>query len=72
LIRTQQDNLTGLITITKKALHMLSGQRQVSMQEAVHMVDNLELVICSDMFTYVSLAQDKLYDMRMTSLLVKT
>ncbi len=27
------------------------------MQEAVHMVDNQELVICSDMFTYVSLAQ---------------
>jgi hypothetical protein len=36
---------------------MLSGQQQVSMQEAVHMVDNQELVICSDMFTYVSLAQ---------------
>jgi hypothetical protein len=53
----QEDNLTGLRTITKKALHMLSGQRQVSMQEAVHMVDNQELVICSDMFTYVSLAQ---------------
>jgi hypothetical protein len=57
LIRTQEDNLTGLRTITKKALHMLSGQRQVSMQEAVHMVDNQELVICSDIFTYVSLAQ---------------
>ena len=57
LIRTQEDNLTGLRTITKKALHMLSGQRQVSMQEAVHMVDNQELVICSDMFTYVSLTQ---------------
>ncbi len=36
---------------------MLCGQRQVSMQEAVHMVDNQELVICSDMFTYVILAQ---------------
>jgi hypothetical protein len=36
---------------------MLSGQQQVSMQEAVHMVDNQELVICSDMITYVSLAQ---------------
>ena len=57
LIRMQEDNLTGLRTITNKALHMLSGQRQVSMQEAVHMVDNQELVICSDMFTYVSLAQ---------------
>ncbi len=57
MIRTQEDNLTGLRTITKKALHMLSGQRQVSMQEAVHIVDNQELVICSDMLTYVSLAQ---------------
>ncbi len=36
---------------------MLCGQRQVSMQEAVHMVDNQELVICSDKITYVSLAQ---------------
>jgi hypothetical protein len=27
------------------------------MQEAVHMVDNQELVICSDKITYVSLAQ---------------
>ena len=55
--RTQDDNFTGLRTITKKALHMLSGQQQVSMQEAVHMVDNQELVNCSDMITYVSLAQ---------------
>jgi hypothetical protein len=36
---------------------MLSGQQHVSMQEAVHMVDNEELVICSDRITYVSLAQ---------------
>jgi len=36
---------------------MLNGQRQVPIQEAVHMVDNQELVICSDMITYVCLAQ---------------
>jgi len=36
---------------------MLSGQRQVPIQEAVHMLDNQELVICSDMITYISLAQ---------------
>jgi hypothetical protein len=41
----------------KKAMHMLNGQRQVPIQEAVHMLDNQELVICSDMITYVSLAQ---------------
>jgi hypothetical protein len=57
LFRTQDDNLTGLRTIKKKVLHMLCGQRQVSMQEAVHMVGNQELVICSDKITYLSLAQ---------------
>jgi hypothetical protein len=36
---------------------MLNGQRQVPIQEAVHMLDNQELVICSDMITYVSLVQ---------------
>ncbi len=36
---------------------MLCDQQQVSMQEAVHMVDNQELVISSDKITYVSLAQ---------------
>ncbi len=36
---------------------MLCGQRQVSMQEAVHMMDNQELVICLDKITYASLAQ---------------
>ena len=36
---------------------MLTGHRLVSMQEAVHMVDNQELVICSDSITYVSLSQ---------------
>ncbi len=53
----RDDILTGLRTITKKALHMLSGQRQVSMQEAIHMVDNQQLLICSDRIAYVSLAQ---------------
>jgi hypothetical protein len=41
----------------RKALHMLNGQRQVPIQEAVHILDNQELVICSDRITYVSLAQ---------------
>jgi hypothetical protein len=36
---------------------MLCVQQQVSMKEAVHMVDNQELVICSDKIIYVSLAQ---------------
>jgi hypothetical protein len=44
-------------TITKKALHHLAGHRLVSMQESVHMVDEQELVICSDSMTYVSITQ---------------
>jgi hypothetical protein len=35
----------------------LAGQRLVSIQEAVHMVDNQELVISSNKMTYLSLAQ---------------
>lgn len=55
--RTQDDDLTGVNTITKRGLHHLSGHRIVSMQEGVHMVDDQELVICSDCFTYVSITQ---------------
>ncbi len=36
---------------------MLNGTRSVPSQEAVHMVDDQDLVICSDRITYVSLAQ---------------
>jgi hypothetical protein len=36
---------------------MLNGQRQVSIQKMVHMLDKQQLVICSDMITYVILAQ---------------
>ena len=35
----------------------MSAQRTVSIQEAVHLVDNLDLVICSEKFTYMSLRQ---------------
>jgi hypothetical protein len=55
--RTQDDNLSGVKTITKQALYHLAGQCLVSIQEAVHMVDNQELVISSDKMTYLSLAQ---------------
>ncbi len=49
--------MTGVKTITKKALHHLAGHRLVSIQEAVHMVDDQELVICSDWMTYVNISQ---------------
>jgi hypothetical protein len=57
LLSARDDNLTGPRTITRKCLHMLNGTRSNPTQEAVHMVDNQDLVICSDMITYVSLAQ---------------
>jgi hypothetical protein len=49
--------MTGVKTITKKALHHLAGHQLVSMQEAVHMGDDQELVICSDSMTYVNISQ---------------
>ncbi len=55
--RTQDDNMSWVKTITKQALHHLAGQCLVSIQEAVHMVDNQELVISSNKMTYLSLAQ---------------
>jgi hypothetical protein len=49
--------MNGVKTITKQALHHLAGQRLVSIQKAVHMVDNQALVISSNKMTYLSLAQ---------------
>ncbi len=49
--------MSGVKTITKQALSHLAGQPLVSIQEAVHMVNNQELVISSDKMTYLSLAQ---------------
>jgi hypothetical protein len=49
--------MSGVKTITKQVLHHLAGQHLVSIQEAVHMVDNQELVISSDKMKYLSLAQ---------------
>jgi hypothetical protein len=55
--RTQENNMSGVKTITKPALHHFVGQHLVSIQEAVHMVNNQELVISSNKMTYLSLAQ---------------
>ena len=52
---THEGNMGGTRYITQKALHGMSAQRTVTIQEAVHMVDNQDLVICSETFTYLSL-----------------
>ena len=54
-ISTHNGNLGGVRAITQKALHGLSGTRTVSVQEAVHLVDNQDLVICSEKFTMLSI-----------------
>ena len=54
---THAGNLGGVKKITQKALHGMSAQQTVSIQEAVHMIDNQDLVICSENFTYLSLRQ---------------
>ena len=56
-LRTNDGNLGGVRPITQRALNGMSGMRQVSIQEAVHMVDNQKLVICSETITHLSLAQ---------------
>jgi hypothetical protein len=48
--------MSGVKTTTTQALNHLAGQHLVSIQKAVQMVDNQELVISSDKMTYLSLA----------------
>lgn len=54
---TNEGNMGGVRLVTQKALHGMSAQRTVSIQEAVHLVDNQDLVICSETFTSLSLRQ---------------
>lgn len=54
---TNSNIINGVRLVTQKALHGLSAQRQVSLQEAVHLVDNQDLVICSEYFERVSITQ---------------
>ena len=47
-IRTNDNNLSGVLRITKKSLNRLTGHWLVPVQEAVHEIAGLDLVICSD------------------------
>lgn len=58
--RTHDGNMGGVRLVTQRALNGLSGMRQVSVQEAVHMVDNQDLVICSESITHLGLARGAL------------
>ena len=54
LSRAHDDDLNHISTITKRSLNKLTGSQQVSVQEAVHEITILNLVICSNYLTNVS------------------
>ena len=54
---THDGNMRGSRYITQEALHDMLAQRTVSIREVVHMVDNQDLMVCSEKFTYLSMQQ---------------
>ena len=54
-LSSNDGDMGGIRSLTQKALHSLSGQRVVSLQEAVFMVDDQPLILTSDRMTYLSL-----------------
>lgn len=52
---THDGDMGGVRSLSQKALHNISGQRVVSLQEAVFMVDDQPLILTSDKMTYLSL-----------------
>ena len=54
-LRTHDGDLNQISTITKCALNKLTGSCQVSIQEAMHKITGLDLIICSDYLTDDSL-----------------
>ena len=57
LLRSRDNDLNHISTIIKRSLDKLTGTRQVSIQEAVHEIAGLDLVICLDYLTVASLGQ---------------
>ena len=54
---SHENDLSHLSTITKKSLNKLCSSHLVGVQEAVHEIAGLDLVICSDYLTDVSLGR---------------
>ncbi len=55
MVRTHNGDMGGVRSLTQKALHAMMGKRTVSIQEAVHMIDDLPLIFTSEKITYLSL-----------------
>ena len=58
---SHENDLNHIITITKKSLNKLCSSHLVGVQEAVHEIAGLDLVICSYYLTDVSLGWALLY-----------
>ena len=56
-ISTNDGNMGGVRIVIQKVLNGMTGQRTVSVQEAVYIVDDQKLVIRSKYITNVSLQQ---------------
>lgn len=54
---TYDNSFLGVDTITKKSLNALTGHRSIPIQEAVHNICGLDLVICSDFMVPLSLGK---------------
>ena len=48
-------DINGVQSLVKQSLNWMLSKRIISIQEAVHEIDRMDLVICSDMITNVSL-----------------
>ena len=53
--RTYDNSFTPTEKIAKQALNKLTGNRQIGIQEALHDICGLDLVICSDILVDVQL-----------------
>ena len=54
---THDDSFAPADVIAKKSLNKLCGHRQISIQEAVHEISSMDLVICSDHLTELNLSR---------------
>ena len=55
--RTYNNDLGGADSVAKKALNAMTSYRTIPIQEAVHEIDRLDLRICSDYTTDVSIGK---------------
>ena len=55
--RTYDNNFGGVESVTRKSLNAMTSHRTIPIQEAVHEINHLNLRICSDYMTDVSIGK---------------